>query len=185
MPSLPLPPRDGPLAVEALSQYDAVSLFVDRARRARPSFAVDDANAAAVAEVCHRLDGIPLAVELAAARCRHLSVDRIASELDDRFHLLTGGSRTVMPRQQTLAASVEWSFDLLDEVERVSSGGWGAFGGAFALEGGGGRRRRAGDVDPTRSSTPSADSSTRAWSSSRTRTMARATGCSRRSARSP
>ena len=148
VPSLPLPPRDGRLAVEALSQYDAVTLFADRARRARPSFSVDDANAAAVAQVCHRLDGIPLAVELAAARCRHLSVDRIASELDDRFHLLTGGSRTVMPRQQTLAASVEWSFDLLDEVERRVLRRLGAFGGAFALEAAEAVVAAPADVDP-------------------------------------
>ena len=91
VPSLPSPPTDELPAVEALSQYDAVNLFVDRARRARPSFAVNDANAPAVAQICHRLDGIPLAVELAAARCRHLSTEQIATELDDRFHLLTGG----------------------------------------------------------------------------------------------
>ena len=137
-----------PLAVEALSQYDAVTLFVDRARRARPSFSVDDTNAAAVAQVCHRLDGIPLAVELAAARCRHMSVDRIASELDDRFHLLTGGSRTVMPRQQTLAASVEWSFDLLDELERRVLRRLGAFEGPFALEAAEAVVAAPADVDP-------------------------------------
>ncbi len=148
VPSLASPPKGEPLAVEALSQYDAVTLFVDRARRARPSFSVDDANAAAVAQVCHRLDGIPLAVELAAARCRHMSVDRIASELDDRFHLLTGGSRTVMPRQQTLAASVEWSFDLLDELERRVLRRLGAFGGAFALEAAEAVVAAPADVDP-------------------------------------
>ena len=98
--------------IPALSQYDAVVLFVERARRARPSFAVNDTNAPAVAEICHRLDGIPLAIELAAARCRQMSADRIAAELDDRFRLLTGGARTVMARQQTLAASVDWSYDL-------------------------------------------------------------------------
>ena len=75
VPSLPSPPKDEPLPVETLSQYDAVMLFVDRARRARPSFAANDANAEAIAQVCRRLDGIPLAVELAAARCRHLSVE--------------------------------------------------------------------------------------------------------------
>ena len=82
-----------------------------------PSFVVNDVNAPAIAQICHRLDGIPLAVELAAARCRHLSTEQIAVELDDRFHLLTGGPRVVLPRQQTLAASVEWSYDLLDDVE--------------------------------------------------------------------
>ena len=81
VPSLPSPPRDGMLPVEALSQYDAVNLFVDRARRARPSFTVNESNAAAIAQVCHRLDGIPLAVELAAARCRHLSSEQIAGRV--------------------------------------------------------------------------------------------------------
>ena len=104
--------------VPALSQYDAVALFVDRARRARPSFAVSDDNAPAIAQICHRLDGIPLAIELAAARCRQMSAERIAAELDDRFRLLTGGARTVLPRQQTLAASVDWSYDLLDDDEQ-------------------------------------------------------------------
>ena len=117
VPSLSSPPTDAVPPVEAMSQYDAVTLFVDRARRARPTFVVNDVNAPAIAQICHRLDGIPLAVELAAARCRHLSTEQIAVELDDRFHLLTGGPRVVLPRQQTLAASVEWSYDLLDDVE--------------------------------------------------------------------
>ena len=105
--------------VPALSQYDAVVLFVERARRARPSFAVSDANAPAIAEICHRLDGIPLAIELAAARCRQMSAERIATELDDRFRLLTGGARTVLARQQTLAASIDWSHDRLDDAEQI------------------------------------------------------------------
>jgi len=133
VPSLPAPPREAVLRVQVLSQYDAVNLFVDRAKRARPSFTVNDANAAAVAQICHRLDGIPLAVELAAARCRHLSTEHIASELDDRFRLLTGGSRMVMPRQQTLTASVEWSYDLLDESERRVLRRLGVFAGPFSL----------------------------------------------------
>ena len=118
VPSLSSPPTDErPGRRRRCPQYDAVNLFVDRARRARPSFVVNDVNAPAIAQICHRLDGIPLAVELAAARCRHLSTEQIAVELDDRFHLLTGGPRVVLPRQQTLAASVEWSYDLLDDVE--------------------------------------------------------------------
>ena len=133
VPSLRSPPRGAPLPVQALSQYDAVNLFVDRARRARPSFSVNDANAAAVAQICHRLDGIPLAVELAAARCRHLSAEQIATQLDDRFRLLTGGSRTVMPRQQTLAASIDWSYDLLDDLERRVLQRLGVFAGPFSL----------------------------------------------------
>jgi predicted ATPase/class 3 adenylate cyclase/DNA-binding CsgD family transcriptional regulator len=134
VPSLPSPPPDAQLPVEALSQYDAVTLFVDRARRARPSFRVNESNAAAIAQVCHRLDGIPLAVELAAARCRHLSSEQIANELDDRFRLLTGGARMVMPRQQTLAASVEWSYDLLDDGERRMLRRLGVFAGPFSLQ---------------------------------------------------
>ena len=97
VPSLSSPPTDEVPPVEAMSQYDAVTLFVDRARRARPTFVVNDVNAPAIAQICHRLDGIPLAVELAAARCRHLSTEQIAVELDDRFHLLTGGPRWCCP----------------------------------------------------------------------------------------
>ena len=147
VPSLPSPPRDGMLPVEALSQYDAVNLFVDRARRARPSFTVNESNAAAIAQVCHRLDGIPLAVELAAARCRHLSSERIAAELDDRFRLLTGGSRMVMPRQQTLVASVEWSYDLLDDGERRVLRRLGVFAGPFSLSTAEAVVAASGDVD--------------------------------------
>ena len=101
---LTAPPARPPLAVATLSQYDAVRLFIDRARRARPVVRRHRANAPAVAQICHRLDGIPLALELAAARCRQLSAERIAHDLDDRFRLLTGGARTVLPRHQTLAA---------------------------------------------------------------------------------
>ena len=136
------------MAVSALSQYDAVRLFIDRARRARPTFAVSEANAPAIAHVCHRLDGIPLALELAAARCRQMSVERIAEELDDRFHLLTGGARTVLPRQQTLAASVDWSYDRLDEVEQVLFRRLGVFAGSFPMDGAEHVAAAIGDVDP-------------------------------------
>ena len=88
----------------------------------------------AIAEICHRLDGIPLAIELAAARCRQMSAERIATELDDRFRLLTGGARTVVARQQTLAASVDWSHDRLDEAERIAFRRLGVFAGPFPLE---------------------------------------------------
>jgi predicted ATPase/class 3 adenylate cyclase/DNA-binding CsgD family transcriptional regulator len=148
VPSLSCPPHGEPVVVEALSQFDAVNLFVDRARRARPSFAVTEANAAAIAQVCHRLDGIPLAVELAAARCRHLSPERIAVELDDRFHLLNGGSRVVMPRQQTLAASVDWSFELLDDAERRVMRRLGVFTGPFSLEAAESIVASPADIDP-------------------------------------
>jgi predicted ATPase/class 3 adenylate cyclase len=120
-----LPPLDG------LLQYEAVCLFTERACLVQPHFRVTGENAAAVAEVCQRLDGIPLAIELAAARLRSMGVEKIAARLDDRFRLLTGGARTALPRQQTLRALIDWSYDLLPEKERtllrrlaVFSGGW-------------------------------------------------------------
>jgi predicted ATPase/DNA-binding CsgD family transcriptional regulator len=113
---------------------EAVALFEVRARQVRPGFAVTDDNAAAVAEICRRLDGIPLAVELAAARVRVLSVEQIAAGLSDRFRLLTGGGRDVQPRQATLEASVAWSFGLLSDVERLALARLSVFAGSFDLE---------------------------------------------------
>lgn len=131
VPALSVPGSQEPLAVEALPQYPAVRLFVDRAAAARPTFSLTPDNARAVADICQRLDGIPLAIELAAVRVRALSVENIASRLNDRFHLLTGGNRTALPRQQTLRALIDWSYDLLSEKERilfcrlaVFAGGW-------------------------------------------------------------
>ncbi len=147
VPSLGAPPAEPVLAVATLSQYDAVRLFIDRARRARPSFTVSDTNAPAVAQICHRLDGIPLALELAAARCRQLSAERIAHDLDDRFRLLTGGARTVLPRQQTLAASIDWSHDRLDPVEAVTFRRLGAFAGPVPLDAAEAIVAGLGDVD--------------------------------------
>src|SRR5262249_55844223 len=119
VPSLATPgPRERP-PPEELLRYAAVQLFVERARVVEPGLAVGAADAPAVAQVCRRLDGIPLAIELAAARVRVLTVEQIAARLDDRFRLLTGGSRTVLPRQQTLAALIDWSYDLLAEPERA------------------------------------------------------------------
>ncbi len=124
VPSLSIPEnwRDeirGGDAAERLTQYESVRLFIDRATAVRPSFKVSNENAPYVAEICWRLDGIPLAIELAAARIRVLSLDQIASRLNDQFRLLTGGSRTALPRQQTLRALIDWSFDLLSEQERI------------------------------------------------------------------
>jgi len=116
---------------EELVLYDAVRLFVDRAVATAPGFTVTSDNAPAVVQVCQRLDGIPLAIELAAARVKVLAVEQIAARLDDRFRLLTGGSQMVLPRQQTLRAMMDWSYDLLSEQERtvllrlsVFAGGW-------------------------------------------------------------
>ena len=113
----------------------AIELFLDRAYRARPDFVVDDQNAATVAEICRRLDGVPLAIELAAARVRALSLTEILDSLHDRFRLLTGGARTAVRRQQTLRASVDWSHTLLTEPERVLFRRLAAFMGGFDLGG--------------------------------------------------
>ncbi len=135
VPNLPVPNQDTPSSVESLAAYDAVQLFVDRAVRARPNFAVTNDNAAAVAQICQRLDGIPLAIELAAARVRVLTAEQICDGLSDRFRLLTGGARTLVPRQQTLEASVEWSFDLLSDAERSVLRRLSVFAGGFTLDG--------------------------------------------------
>ena len=117
-----------------MTQYAAVRLFVDRAVAVHPSFQVTDQNAAAVATICRHLDGIPLAIELAAARVRALSVEKIAERLSDRFRLLTGGDRTAPSRQQTLRASIDWSHDLLTEKERILFRRLAVFAGGWTLE---------------------------------------------------
>ncbi|HXB36286.1 MAG TPA: LuxR C-terminal-related transcriptional regulator [Acidimicrobiales bacterium] len=134
VPSLSLPPEDGPAGIAAVKESEAVGLFSDRAQRARPGFEVTDDNSEAVAEICRRLDGIPLAIELAAARVRVLTPAEIASGLSERFRLLTGGARTAMPRQQTLEASVDWSHDLLTEPEQTVFRRLGVFAGGFDLD---------------------------------------------------
>jgi predicted ATPase/class 3 adenylate cyclase/DNA-binding CsgD family transcriptional regulator len=134
VPSLTLPDEKDPPRIEALTTYDAVALFVERALKARPNFRVTNDNAPAVAEVCHRLDGIPLAIELAAARARVLTPKQIADGLHDRFHLLTGGSRVAVPRQQTLQASVDWSYDLLGEAEKTVFRRISVFAGGCTLD---------------------------------------------------
>ena len=113
---------------------EAIELFTDRARHARPEFVVTDENAAVVAEICRRLDGLPLAIELAAARVRALSLTEILDSLHDRFRLLTGGARTAVRRQQTLRASVDWSHTLLTEPERLLFRRLAAFLGGFDLD---------------------------------------------------
>ena len=124
LPPLSLPDHwrdlaDGPDALERLSEYEAVRLFIDRASLARPGFQARNENIATIAQICWRLDGIALAIELAAARIRVLTLQQIVERLDDRFHLLTTGSRTAVPRQQTLRSLIDWSHDLLSEPERV------------------------------------------------------------------
>ena len=117
VPSLPLPPPDADAA--ELAGNPAVRLFADRAAAVRPGFAVNDENSAAVVTICRALDGIPLAIELAAARVRALTPAQVADRLDDRFALLSVGSRGTLPRHQTLRAIVDWSWDLLDDAERT------------------------------------------------------------------
>ncbi|MEP6670875.1 MAG: adenylate/guanylate cyclase domain-containing protein [Chthoniobacter sp.] len=124
LPPLSLPNHwrdlgDGPDAFERLSEYEAVRLFIDRATLARPAFQPTNENIVTIAQICWRLDGIALAIELAAARIRVLTLQQIVERLDDRFHLLTTGSRTAVPRQQTLRSLIDWSHDLLSEPERV------------------------------------------------------------------
>lgn len=114
--ALPTPQETRP---ESLMDFAATRLFIERARLAVPTFVVTETNAPAIREVCRRLDGIPLSIELAAARVKVLSVEQIAMRLQDRFRLLTGGSRTALPRQQTLRALIDWSHDLLTPAERV------------------------------------------------------------------
>jgi len=121
--------------VPSLSLADeAIELFADRARRVRPDFVVDEGNTALVAEICERLDGMPLAIELAAARIRALSLGQILDSLHDRFRLLTGGARTAVRRQQTLRASVDWSHALLTEPERVLFRRLAVFAAGFDLQ---------------------------------------------------
>src|SRR5262249_19146723 len=122
------------LPLETLRKYEAVQLFVDRAVAVQPAFQITGQNAPAVAQICQRLDGIPLALELAAVRVRALPVDDLLARLEDRFRLLTGGSRTALERHQTLRAAVDWSYDLLEQPERTLFGRLSVFAGGFALE---------------------------------------------------
>jgi predicted ATPase/DNA-binding CsgD family transcriptional regulator len=131
VPSLTLPKPGQSPSVEEAAQFESVRLFAERARLALPPFALDDHNIEAVVEICRQLDGIPLAIELAAARLRVLTVEEVSVRLQDRFRLLTSGGRTAAPRHQTLRALVDWSHDLLSDPERalfrrlaVFAGGW-------------------------------------------------------------
>jgi predicted ATPase/transcriptional regulator with XRE-family HTH domain len=119
VPTLHLPDPEAQVTPAELATFEAVQLFIDRAALVSLGFAVTAANAAAVRQICAQLDGIPLALELAAARVKTLSAQEIAAHLRDRFRLLTGGSRTALPRHQTLRALIDWSYQLLTEPERI------------------------------------------------------------------
>jgi non-specific serine/threonine protein kinase len=136
--NVPVPPLSSPeaqgLSAQELEGFEAVRLFVERASYRRPDFALDARNGPAVAEICRRLDGMPLAIELAAAKTRMLSVEQISSRLDDSFRLLKSESRTLDPRQRTLRAAIDWSHDLLDDPERLLLRRLSMFAGGFTLE---------------------------------------------------
>jgi predicted ATPase len=119
VPSLPLPPVNPPPSPEEMTEFAAARLFIERAHAAYARFSINYRNSAAIAQICHQLDGIPLALELAAARVRGMSVDELAARLDQRFRLLTGGNRAALPRQQTLRATIDWSYQLLTHEERL------------------------------------------------------------------
>ena len=134
VPSLAVPDPDRPLPAARLAQVEAVRLFAARAAVVRPGFGVTERNAGAVAAVCRRLDGLPLALELAAAQARALSVAQLTARLDDRFRLLTGGPRVALARHQTLRAAIDWSYDLLTARERTLFARLSVFAGGFTLE---------------------------------------------------
>jgi non-specific serine/threonine protein kinase len=131
VPSMEMPDPERRMAPAELAAVESVRLFVERAGAVQLGFALTETNGEAIAQICRRLDGIPLAIELAAARIKLLSARQIAQRLDDRFRLLTSGSRTDLPRQQTLRATIDWSYDLLSAAEQrlfcrlaVFRGGW-------------------------------------------------------------
>jgi predicted ATPase len=139
VPPLAAPPAGAPHGADtptaaALASYESVQLFVERARSASAAFALTDANAAPVAAICARLDGLPLAVELAAASVAALGVDQVAARLDDALGVLTRGRRTALPRHRTLRAVLDWSYQLLDGAERAVLGRLAVFRGPFTLD---------------------------------------------------
>jgi len=134
MRSMALPRDVSDIDPVQLGRYDAVQLFLERAAAAKPDFHMTADSAPSIAEICRRLDGMPLAIELAAARLRSFTPQQIAEHLDQRFRILTGGARTALPRQQTLAAAIDWSFRLLEERERVLFERLSVFQGGFDLE---------------------------------------------------
>jgi non-specific serine/threonine protein kinase len=134
VPSLPVPAANQQYTLAELAAIPAVQLMVERATAVEPRFGLTERNAAAIAQIGRRLDGIPLALELAAARVQALTPEQIAARLDQRFRLLTGGSRAALPRQQTLRATLDWSYDLLSEPERLLLNRLAVFSGGWSLE---------------------------------------------------
>jgi non-specific serine/threonine protein kinase len=134
VPSLSLPDPEHPPAFESLTDYEAIRLFVERAGAVASAFELTEQNVPVVARLCHRLEGMPLAIELAAARVRVLSVEQICSRLEDSFVLLTGGNRNTLPRQRTLRAAIDWSHVLLDDKEQALFRRLSVFTGSFDLD---------------------------------------------------
>ncbi len=134
VPSLSLPDAQRPPRADEIIAYEGIRLFLERARAVKPEFSITDQNARVLAQICERLDGIPLALELAAARVQMLSVNQIAERLGRRFELLTQGSRTELPRHKTLNATIDWSYDLLSEMERDLFRSLSIFVGGWTLE---------------------------------------------------
>jgi predicted ATPase/DNA-binding SARP family transcriptional activator/class 3 adenylate cyclase len=134
LPSLEVPGRRALPSLAELAQVEAVRLFVERAAQVAPGLVLTAENAGSIAQIGQRLDGIPLAIELAASRVRMMSVQQVASRLDDTFRLLTGGSRAVLPRQQTLKAMIDWSYNLLSCKERLLMQHLSVFAGGWSLE---------------------------------------------------
>jgi predicted ATPase/DNA-binding SARP family transcriptional activator len=134
VPSLSLPAEKSPMTLEKLTQYESIRLFIERALLVQPHFKVDKTDVLAIAQICSRLDGIPLAIELAAARVNALGVKQIAKRLDNRFRLLTRSSRTTLERHQTLHAAIDWSYNLLDVDEKKLLARLSVFMGGWTLE---------------------------------------------------
>ena len=133
VPSLSVPSTYAPFSADAIRASEATQLFVERATAIDPGFTPSAANAGSIARICHRLDGIPLPIELAAARVAMLSPEQIEARLQDRFRLLTGGTRTAVARQRTLEATVDWSYQLLSDVERTLFGRLSVFPASWTL----------------------------------------------------
>jgi hypothetical protein len=184
VPPLSLPdPRHLP-AVEDLARYEAARLFVERAKAVEPGFALTGRNAMSVAQICYRLDGIPLAIELAAARVKVLSAGQIAARLGDRFALLTDGGRTALARQKTLEEAMDWSHELLSQGERELLRRLSVFAGAFTLEAA--EAVCSGFSPKRRSNRARCSTGSRGWWTSRLSSSSRGmampgTGCWRRS----
>jgi predicted ATPase/DNA-binding CsgD family transcriptional regulator len=134
VPSMSFPDPLRLPSVEHLNQYEAIRLFLDRARLISPNFTITDENSRGIARICKRLDGIPLAIELAAARVKILDIEQIADHLEESFRLLAGGFRTALPRHQTMRASINWSYQLLTESEHILLQRFSVFSGGWSLE---------------------------------------------------